>query len=230
MKIEQTKALRARNRQIDVRTTWTHPVTRAPAPLTLTLIVLSVAVAVLSKLGKDAEALQPFVITEYEISGGYIRWFPGFPEISSGQVWRLLTPIFIHYGLIHLLFNMLWLKDLGGLVENRLGALRLALLVLVIGIASNVGQHLVSGPSFGGMSGVVYGLLGFVWIRGKFDPRSGFFLNKGIVLMMIIWCFLCLSGALGPIANTAHAVGLGLGMAWGYASSGHISLFRRGRK
>jgi len=69
------------------------------------------------------------------------------------------------------------------------------------------------------MSGVIYGLLGYVWLRGKFDPGSGLYLHPSTVTMMIIWFFLCLTGIVGSIANVTHAVGLGMGMAWGYLSS-----------
>ena len=68
------------------------------------------------------------------------------------------------------------------------------------------------------MSGVVYGLLGYIWIRGKFDPGSGLYLHSSTVIMMLIWFFACLSGYLGQIANTAHTVGLLMGMAWGFVS------------
>jgi GlpG protein len=133
----------------------------------------------------------------------------------SGQVWRLLTPIFIHFSFLHLLFNMLWLKDLGTIIEVRQGAGRLVLLVAILAVASNVGQYLVSGPNFGGMSGVVYGLLAYIWMRGKCDPFSGYFIHPQIFIMMMIWFFLCLTGLLGNIANTAHAVGLVVGIIMG---------------
>jgi GlpG protein len=69
------------------------------------------------------------------------------------------------------------------------------------------------------MSGVIYGLLGYVWLRGKFDPASGLFLHPSTVTMMIIWFFACFTRWLGPIGNWAHAAGLVMGMAWGYLSS-----------
>ena len=140
-------------------------------------------------------------------------------EISQGQIWRLFTPMFIHFGIIHLLFNMLWLRNLGTMIEKRQNTWILVLLVLVIAAASNLGQYAVSGPRFGGMSGVVYGLLGYIWIRGKFDPFSGLFLHRQTVVMMIVWFFLCLSGVIGNIANTAHGVGLVLGIVWGFISA-----------
>jgi GlpG protein len=72
---------------------------------------------------------------------------------------------------------------------------------------------------FGGMSGVVYALLGYVWMRGKYDPASGLFVPPPTVTMMLIWFVAGWTGILGPIANMAHGAGLVLGMAWGYFSS-----------
>ena len=106
------------------------------------------------------------------------------------------------------------------MIESRQSSWHLLGLVLVISGASNLGQYLWTHyPVFGGMSGVVYGLLGYVWIRGKFDPGSGLFLHRETVIMMIFWLFLCFTGALGPIANAAHVVGLVVGMAWGFISA-----------
>jgi GlpG protein len=145
------------------------------------------------------------------------------PEVRRGEIWRLFTPSIIHLGFLHIIFNMLWLRDLGSMIEARQGALTLAVLVLVFAVLSNFGQYYVSGPGFGGMSGVVYGLLGYIWIRGKMDPGSGLFLHPSTVNMMLIWFVLCYTGLLGPlvggIANTTHAVGLAAGISWGYLSS-----------
>jgi GlpG protein len=127
--------------------------------------------------------------------------------------------MFVHFGLLHLLFNLLWLKDLGSLIEHSQGWRHLLLLVLVIAGLSNFAQYVVSGPTFGGMSGVVYGLLGFVWLRGKFDPRSGLHVDRQTVVMMVIWFFLCLVGLIPHVANTVHGVGFGVGLIWGYVSA-----------
>ncbi len=149
----------------------------------------------------------------------------GLQAVLHGEVWRLVTPIFLHFGILHILFNMLWLRDLGSMIEGHQGAFKLGLLVLGVASFSNLAQYLVNGYSlssadvFGGMSGVVYGLMGYIWMRGRFDPASGLFLHPQTVIMMGVWAAVCLTGVLGPVANTVHFAGLGLGMAWGYLSS-----------
>src|SRR5690606_13792137 len=154
------------------------------------------------------------------------KWLPSLPEIRSGQIWRLFTPMFIHFGIMHIVFNMLWLRDLGSMIEQRESSLKLLLLVLLTSAGSNLAQYSISipvlgggAPNFAGMSCVVYGLLGYVWIRGKFDPASGLELHQTTVTMMLIWLVLCFTGLLGPIANLAHLFGLLIGMGAGYLSS-----------
>ncbi|MHC4521265.1 MAG: rhomboid family intramembrane serine protease [Planctomycetota bacterium] len=183
--------------------------------LTIVLTGISVAVALLTRLGEDDRLVQLLSMTRYSIEG----YTTGLPEIRHGQIWRLFTPMFVHFGWMHILFNMLWLRDLGSMIEARKSPWLLLTLVLVIAAVSNVAQYMVDGPSFGGMSGVVYGLLGYVWIQGKFNPASGLSLHTQTVTMMIVWFFLCLSGFMGQIANTAHAVGAVVGIAWGYAAA-----------
>lgn len=176
---------------------------------TLTLIGLCVIAAVFSGFNSTASQLNPLRLH--------------LPDVLQGQVWRLVTPIFIHSGPLHLFFNMLWLNDLGNLIESREGSLKLVILVVVIAALSNLGQYFVSGPWFNGMSGVVFGLFGYVWLRGKFDPRAGYMLDSSTVGLMIAWFFICAFGLMNVgnvrIANMCHGVGLGAGMFWGWVEA-----------
>jgi GlpG protein len=200
---------------------------QAFAYVPMTLIVLCVAIAIYSQMGKDQHALAPFQISNYahaEKAGGWEQIFNGEPgpflaEVRQGQLWRLVTPILIHFGWLHLIFNMFMLRDLGTIIENRLGALYLSFFVLAVAILSNLAQYAWTGnPLFGGMSGVVYGLFGFWWIRGKFDRSAIWPINPTTVQILLIWYVLCLVGIIGSIANVAHTVGLAAGIAWGYLS------------
>jgi len=184
-------------------------------PLTFAMIVVSVAVFFLSKFGTHNERIMGLFMTDWSSGQPDLT----LPEIRHGEVWRLFTPIFIHLSPLHILFNMLWLRDLGSMIEGRQSSLHLLILTLVIAGCSNLAQCYTSGPVFGGMSGVVYGLLGYIWMRGKFDPASGLYVHPSTVWMMVIWFFACLIGIIPHVANAAHAAGLVIGMAWGYLSS-----------
>jgi GlpG protein len=189
-------------------------------PVTFVLIAISVVVFFISHFGYNTNAVMNLFITNYETEGNIITWVGTLPEIRHGEVWRLITPIFIHMNPLHIIFNMLWLRDLGSMIEGRQSWVHLLLLTLIIAAGSNLAEfYFGHTPAFGGMSGVVYGLLGYIWLRGKFDPGSGLYVHSYTVTMMIIWFFACLTGYLGPIANIIHGVGLGMGMAWGYLSS-----------
>jgi len=184
-------------------------------PATVVLIGISVVVALLSKLDDRAPVLDwLFISNSFNDASGM-----PLPEIAHGEVWRLLTPIFIHFGAAHLIFNMVALKDLGTVIEIVAGTRRLLALVVVIAVLSNLGQFYMSGPVFGGMSGVVYGLFGYVWMRSKFDPAPRFILHSQTVIMMIGWFILCLAKVIPNVANSAHAVGLAIGVVWGFLSA-----------
>jgi GlpG protein len=179
-------------------------------PLTLLLILICVAVGIWSRLGTDGRALAPLLISKFA---------RGLPEIQQGEIWRVVTPILIHFGPLHLIFNLLWLADLGSMIESNKGTGRFALLMLVIAATSNVAQWYMAGPIFGGMSGVVYGLLGYAWVMGKFAPASGLFVHPQTMMMMIVWLFLCMTPVIPHVANTAHVVGLAVGAALGFLAS-----------
>ena len=188
---------------------------------TLFLIVASVAMVIYTRLGDDRRAMFPFLISLVDRSDGLGG--PFLPEVGAGQVWRLITPIFVHFGVLHIVFNMMLLKDLGTFIESRFSGRYLAALVVGTAVFSNLGQYLVTGyPLFGGMSGVDYGLFGFLWMRGKCDRYTNWEVNKNTVYMMIGWFVLCLVGIIPNVANYCHGVGLGVGMLWGYLSSGRL--------
>src|SRR6185437_14097196 len=179
--------------------------------LTFILILVCAYVAVFSKLGDNSEWLRAWHISDPENPS---RAF--LPEVFHGEIWRLFTPIFIHYGILHIVFNMLWFYQLGSMIEARQSSLFLFAFIAVAALLSNVSQYTFSHheANFGGMSGIVYALGGYIWIRGKYDRASGLYLSPQNVAILLIWLVVCCTGFVGPIANTAHLVGILTGMAW----------------
>lgn len=142
-----------------------------------------------------------------------------FPEIVAGQYWRLITPIFLHGNFMHILFNVMWLIQLGLQIELGEGKVRLLLITLFFGAACNCAQYVVSGPYFLGYSGVIYGLLGYIWMKAKYSRKVLYILPESTVYFMIIWLLVCLVGIFPGVANTQHVVGFLLGIAFGYTNA-----------
>jgi GlpG protein len=117
-------------------------------PLTFLLIMASVAVFALSKFGANTSAVMGLFMTDF--SDGFFN--KTLPEIRGGQVWRLFTPIFYHFGIWHIVFNMLWLRDLGSMIESRQSSLHLLGLTVLVAAGSDLAQFYVGGPmlSLGG--------------------------------------------------------------------------------
>jgi GlpG protein len=144
----------------------------------------------------------------------------GLQELRRGEVWRLFSPILLHFGFAHILFNMLWLRDLGCMFEARLKSWYFLVFVLVVAAISNLVQFQISkNPFFGGMSGVNYALIGYVWIRGRFDPASGLHLDRQSLILALIFFGLCFTPLIPRVANGAHVAGLVVGMAWAFIDS-----------
>lgn len=180
-------------------------------PLTFGLIFLCIGFAVYSKLGYDRDVYRRFVLADPENADGTF-----LPEVRAGQYWRLVSPIFVHFGPLHLVFNLIWFFQLGSMIEARRGTLTFAMLVLVTATVPLIAEYLLSRPGYvGGMSGVVYGLAGYIWMLGKYDQASGVYLDRASIQWLLIWLIVCFTGAVGPIANVAHVAGLVIGMIWG---------------
>lgn len=136
-----------------------------------------------------------------------------YPSLSLdtllAEPWRILSPAFLHFSLLHIVFNTMWWWQLGGSIEKTLGKGALLNLLLISAIASNLGQFFVSGANFGGLSGVVYALVGFVWWYGYLAPEKGLFLSKPIIVFLLFWLVLGFADLLPVnVANTAHLLGL----------------------
>ena len=202
--IKQTQAAAvaaAPSPQVTMPRTWAQAPGLFETPVTLILMTMSVALTLWAQFGEAVGPRAQLLM---------------LPSAFGSEPWRIIVPVFLHYGVLHLLFNMLWLKDLGGMIEHLKGRLFFGLLIVSLAAFSNIAQFIATGPGFGGMSGVVYGLFGYIWVKSRREPWSGFLIDQQTVWLMMAWFALCFTGWFGPIANFAHGGGLALGLGLGF--------------
>jgi GlpG protein len=185
-------------------------------PVTVVLILLSICGFLLLYLNAPVQWLGYLTFTPFELVDGRLVF-----GRADGQYWRYITPAFLHFGWLHIVFNSLWLWELGARVERVMGHLNMFFLFVVIALVSNASQYVFGGPSlFGGMSGVVYGLLGFSWVAPLLQPAWRIQPTPGIMLFMVGWLVVCMVGLVevlgfGAVANAAHLAGLICGAVLG---------------
>ncbi|MDH4569483.1 rhomboid family intramembrane serine protease [Pseudomonas sp. BN414] len=201
-------------------------------PITSLVLLVTLVVAALTNLGDNFSVIRWLSFQDFEIQGDYI-YFSSLDEgLAAGQWWRLVTPMLIHFGILHLAMNGMWFWELGRRIESRQGGPVLLVLTLGFSLVSDYTQYFVSGASlFGGLSGVLYGLLGHCWVFQRLAPCPAYRLPPGVMLMMLIWLLVCLSGLItalgfGAIANGAHVGGLVAGCATGLLG-GALARLRR---
>jgi len=124
--------------------------------------------------------------------------------------------MFLHFGELHIVFNLLWLWYFGQQLETIQKSWQFLLIVVLTSFAANTTQYLSSQASnFGGMSGVVYGLVGYAWILHNFVPGKKMRLNSSIFVVFIIALVLMELVASSWIATAAHVGGLVAGLIAG---------------
>ncbi len=197
--------------RIDYSKGMTDPVTdflHQAGPLTLVVIIACLAIYALDAIGLP-------IFDE-------LAFHPTLAQFTDWQAWRYVTPAFIHFSVVHLVFNLLWWWYLGGQIEQRLGSGKLFILLIVGAALPNIAEFFASGPRFGGLSGVVYALLGYSWLRARLQPDCGLAMPPALMGFMLVWLVLGFLDMLGtPTANMAHLAGLLVGLAQGWLDRHH---------
>jgi GlpG protein len=201
------------------------PAVLAQAPVTATALALCLLVfAVMAVLGDRVIAwlaIVPLGVSpEGSLAVGSL-----LEALAGGQVWRPLSPAFLHFGWMHLVFNMLWLWYFGRQVEVLQGSGRMLVILLAAGIGANLAQYATGTVLFGGMSGVDFALLAYVWLMSWRAPASGFFVPHMLVVFMLGWMLFTMTDmaalvGFGNVANEAHLGGLVVGLVLGWYHSG----------
>jgi membrane associated rhomboid family serine protease len=139
--------------------------------------------------------------------------------ILYGQVWRLFTSMFLHIGVIHLLFNLYALYILGPLVEGYFGHTRFLIIYFLSGLFASVSSFAFSPAISAGASGAIFGLIGattvyFFRYRENFGRRGKAMLQNMVFVIVINLMF---GLSMSNIDNWAHMGGLlsGALIGWG---------------
>ena len=182
------------------------------------IILISILVAFFSNYGSVLVLIEPLTFIKIDL-GSYKNGYVSFNSfettyMQNNEWWRLITPMFIHFSLTHLVFNCLWIYVLGSKIEQIDGHITFINLVIFSSIISNLAQHFFGESAlFGGLSGVIYGLLGYCVIIEIDTKQERYDLPPALYLFMLIWLILGFLGILnlfgfGNVANYAHLGGL----------------------
>ncbi|MCY4323141.1 MAG: rhomboid family intramembrane serine protease [Gammaproteobacteria bacterium] len=158
----------------------------------------------------------------FHIHGTTLRFVPYETVLLTGELWRHVTPAFLHFTVLHLALNLAVVCELGRRAEAVLGPLRFGGLILTVATTSNLAQFLFEPtPLFGGLSGVNYGLVGFIAIRRFLDADERRWQASPALLTFLVISMVLLSAGVGEavvfkVANGAHWSGfiVGLAISW----------------
>lgn len=175
------------------------------------LIALSVVVSWWTGFGRNHSLILPFVI-------GLPGTTPLLADVLNGEVWRLITPILLHFGALHLIFNCITMFMIGSPIEFIKGWKTIVGLTIVCGILSNLLQlYMTQSVAFGGLSGVLYGFFGYLWMQSVFNPTLGIKLPAQFLIIMLGWFIACWLEVIPNVANWAHTGGFVAGLVIGIA-------------
>lgn len=183
------------------------------SPSTWLLLVACLVVAVISGLGADTYSVRMLFYPLLPVSS---PWALLAAIDTPAELLGTFTPMLLHFGELHLVFNMLWLWYFGKQLEAIQPKWLFVLLVLLTAFISNTTQYLaLEYNNFGGMSGVVYGLVGYAWVIHYFMPRSQLLINNSMFVFFVIALVLMEVFASSWIATAAHVSGLLTGLVIG---------------
>ena len=170
-------------------------------PVIAGTVLLAIGVTIASASGLDVSGLE---------ENGMIR---------HGELWRLVTSILPHIGVLHLLFNVYWLWTFGAILERTFGHLRTAALILLFASVPNALEYAFSTGGVG-LSGVGYAMFGLLWVLSRHDERFRDAIDTRTVRLFIGWFFLCIVATVTNfmnVGNVAHGAGAVLGIMTGFA-------------
>jgi rhomboid protease GluP len=187
-----------------------------------TLALACIVLYVVSLLLDPRAALRPVGLFSFLAPGAralQALGMTGSYALADGRWWTLLTAIYLHGGLLHIVFNVMWIRQLGPAVEEQFGSARLVTIFTVSGAVGFVLSALAGVPFTIGASGSIFGLLGAMVAYGR--RRGGAFgtlvLRQYGQWALVLFLFGLLMG--GMVNNFAHAGGFIGGFVCGLVMS-----------
>ena len=188
------------------------------------IIALAIFLTLFTNFGLN-NFVEPLLFIKTNLNSSFENTY-----LINNEWWRLIAPTFVHFSMTHLVFNCLWIYILGSRIEKLDGLSIFLFIFILTGILSNAGQFFWTQQYlFGGLSGAVYGLLGYCFII-ELDGRHGRYgLPEALYLFMFIWLLVGFTGVLsffgfGNVANTAHLVGMIAGFIIGLITKYSLNL------
>jgi len=186
------------------------------ATFTLSLIVLCIILAFLAPLNAMTDLTRAMLYPDFSFGTRIIDLDNVRANFSALQFLKMISPMLLHGGIIHLAFNMLWLWEFGRRIEAVQASWSLLVLIVFIALVSNTVQYLYGGSIyFGGMSGVVYGLFSYIWMWQLFDPKKNLSLPGPLIFFLLLSLVVITVINLDFIADEAHIGGLLTGVVYG---------------
>lgn len=189
-------------------------------PVALICVALSILGFMLVYVDQNYSAVRYLMYFDIHQQGRVVVF-----SVPSSQYWRLISPMFLHFSVMHLAFNMALFWFVGHRIEYLQGSIRLLSVVLVTGIGANVLQASLAQPSlFGGMSGVVFGLFGYAWVWDRIRTDRSLQIPPGIVYFLLVMMALGFVGfarlfGVDAVANVAHLGGFAIGLVMGLGAA-----------
>ncbi len=178
-----------------------------------TYVILAANVLIFLLMERAGGSKNPDILLDFGASYG--------PFIRRGEYWRLVMPMFLHIGWVHLLVNSYALYVLGRILEQVYAYGRFALFYLVAGVGSSFLSMTVSNSVAAGASGAIFGVAGVMLVTGYLHrevvpPRWGRAFGKGILPVILANLILGFAARrVLPIDNWAHLGGLASGILLG---------------
>ena len=189
-------------------------------PLTAIVVVIAIACFIAMRIFPSGADLMTAMFIQ-----------PFSKMTVSHEYWRLITPVFIHGSVVHIVFNLVFIGFLGSRIERNFGAFYFLFVFLLISVAGNLAHFYISNNRyFGGLSGVVYGYLGFLLVYHVLHVKQKIKVHQDLLLVPGLYIFMLLTLILGfteafqfllgsRIAAWGHLGGLLAGVALGLVFS-----------